>query len=62
MVIQVEFSDTGSGAEDPLVRAVGMDKIFNSQLYLFETMGVLISMLNQVPDQQVSLLRVSVLS
>lgn len=34
-----------------------MTTVFDSQLYLFEAVGTLISILNQIPDQQVVLLR-----
>lgn len=40
-----------------LVKAVAGDTSFTAQLYLFETVGTLISILNQVPADQVVLLR-----
>lgn len=48
-------------AESPsdaiLTKAAGTPTVFDSQLYLFESVGTLVSILNQVPDQQVVLLR-----
>merc|ERR1711939_1104390 len=43
--------------EDILVKAASGSRFFKSQLDLYETMGTLISILNQVPEQQVTLLR-----
>ena len=40
-----------------MTKAAGIVTFFESQLYLFESVGSLISILNQVPEQQVVLLR-----
>lgn len=43
--------------EDPLLNAVNSPSPFDSQLNLFETCGVLLSLLNTRPDQQATLLK-----
>ncbi|KAI5478878.1 Exportin-T [Pseudohyphozyma bogoriensis] len=42
---------------DILTKTASQPSFFDSQLYLFEASGILISILNQIPDQQVMLLR-----
>ena len=43
--------------EDILAKAANRGSPFDSQLYLFDALGTLISLLNGVPEQQVGLLR-----
>lgn len=44
-------------SDEALTKAAGTPSSFDSQLYLFESVGTLISILNQIPQQQVVLLR-----
>lgn len=55
--VKAELSSLEPPTNDALTKAAGTATFFDSQLYLFEAVGTLISILNQVPDQQVSLLR-----
>lgn len=52
-----ELPQMESLTNESLVKASALTSSFTAQLYLFETVGTLISILNQVPLQQVSLLR-----
>ncbi|KAH8916215.1 hypothetical protein BT69DRAFT_1314090 [Atractiella rhizophila] len=57
MIIRAELPQAESPQEDILTKATRTASPFDAQLYLFETMGTLISVLNQIPEQQVILLR-----
>ncbi|SNX83574.1 related to tRNA Exportin [Melanopsichium pennsylvanicum] len=56
LVVQAELPEVAPD-EDPLVKATASAGYFDSQLYLFETSGILISLLNNVPNDQVVLLK-----
>ena len=58
LVIQVELPEVDSDTEDILTKASTEASPFDSQLYLFETAGTLISALYPNPDQQAALLTV----
>ncbi|KAK4053974.1 pre-tRNA nuclear export protein [Microbotryomycetes sp. JL221] len=57
LVVRVDLPSSESPSEDVLIKAASSTSFFDSQLYLFETVGSLVSILNQIPDQQVILLR-----
>ncbi|KAK4048624.1 pre-tRNA nuclear export protein [Microbotryomycetes sp. JL201] len=57
LVVRVDLPTVESPSHDVLIKAAASPSFFDSQLYLFETVGALISILNQIPDQQVILLR-----
>ncbi|GAA5891828.1 hypothetical protein JCM6882_007375 [Rhodosporidiobolus microsporus] len=56
LVITAALPDSDPPSLDLLTKAASTPSFFDAQLYLFETVGTLISILNQVPDQQVVLL------
>lgn len=56
LVITAELPDSEPPSEAVLTKAASAAGLFESQLYLFETVGTLISILNQVPSEQVVLL------
>ncbi|GAA6052810.1 hypothetical protein JCM3770_006263 [Rhodotorula araucariae] len=56
LVINAQLPDSEPPTEAILTKAASTPGFFDAQLYLFETVGTLISILNQVPDQQVVLL------
>ncbi|PWZ01596.1 Exportin-T [Testicularia cyperi] len=56
LVIHAELPDVGPD-EDPLLKATAPAGFFDSQLYLFETSGILVSMLSNAPNDQVMLLK-----
>ena len=56
LVVRAELPEVAPD-EDPLVKATAPAGYFDSQLYLFETSGMLISMLNNAPGDQVILLK-----
>jgi exportin-T len=56
LVINAELPDSEPPSEAVLTKAASSSGLFESQLYLFETVGTLISILNQVPAEQVALL------
>ncbi|KAF8071976.1 armadillo-type protein [Lyophyllum atratum] len=53
--IEVELPDMDDADEDPLTEAV-KGSAFDSQLYLYETAGILCSLLFKAPEQQATLL------
>ncbi|RDB26055.1 Exportin-T [Hypsizygus marmoreus] len=53
--IEVEIPEMDETEEDPLTEAV-KSSTFDSQLYLYETAGILCSLLFKMPEQQTSLL------
>lgn len=55
--VTAELSSLDAPSDDLLTKAAGTPSFFDSQLYLFEAVGTLISILNQIPEQQVTLLR-----
>lgn len=57
LVINAQLPDLEPPTEAILTKHASSPSFFDSQLYLFETVGTLISILNQVPDQQVVLLK-----
>lgn len=57
LVIDAELLSSEPATKESLVKAVASNTAFESRLYVFETVGTLISILNQVPTQQVALLR-----
>lgn len=57
LAIEVELPELEDPAtQDILTEAVSTPTIFDSQLYLFETAGTLVSLLNKTPDQAAALL------
>ncbi|BGP43722.1 pre-tRNA nuclear export protein [Rhodotorula kratochvilovae] len=56
LVINAQLPDSEPPTEAILTKAASTSSFFDAQLYLFETVGTLISILNQVPEQQVVLL------
>lgn len=56
LVVRAELPEVAPD-EDPLVKATAPAGYFDSQLYLFETSGILISLLNNSPNDQVVLLK-----
>ncbi|OBZ72293.1 Exportin-T [Grifola frondosa] len=57
LVVQVELPELdGVEQQDILTEAVNNPGIFDSQLYLFETAGTLVSLLYRLPDQAAALL------
>ncbi|GJN94034.1 hypothetical protein Rhopal_007097-T1 [Rhodotorula paludigena] len=56
LVVNASLPDSEPPSEAILTKSASTPSVFDSQLYLFETVGTLISILNQIPDQQVVLL------
>ncbi|CAO1622643.1 unnamed protein product [Sympodiomycopsis kandeliae] len=56
LVVQAELPAASNGDEDPLVKATEAAGPFDSQLYLFESSGLLLSNLRNESDRLVSLL------
>lgn len=56
LVVRAELPEVAPD-EDPLVKATATAGYFDSQLYLFETSGMLISLLSNAPSDQVVLLK-----
>jgi exportin-T len=56
LVIQIEVLKIESPEDDPLTEAIKNPGIFDSQLYIFETIGILLSLLSKAAEQQASLL------
>ncbi|KAJ1570901.1 hypothetical protein NDA11_005398 [Ustilago hordei] len=56
LVVQAELPEVAPD-EDPLIKATASAGYFDSQLYLFETSGILISLLNNAPNDQLVLLK-----
>lgn len=57
LVIQVELPDLENPeSQDMLQEAVAAPSLFDSQLYLFEASGTLVSLLHKTPDQAAALL------
>ena len=57
LIINAQLPDLEPPTEAILTKSASTPSFFDAQLYLFETVGTLISILNQVPDQQVVLLK-----
>lgn len=55
MPIEAEVPEMDDTEEDPLTEAV-KSSVFDSQLYLYETAGILCSLLFKSPEQQTTLL------
>ncbi|GAK64103.1 ARM repeat-containing protein [Moesziomyces antarcticus] len=56
LVVRAELPEVAPD-EDPLEKATGHAGYFDSQLYLLETSGILISLLNTAPQEQLVLLK-----
>lgn len=56
LIIQVDLPTLDSPDDDLLAEAIKNPGLFDSQLYLFETLGTLISLVSKSPDQQASML------
>ncbi|KAI0690003.1 ARM repeat-containing protein [Cytidiella melzeri] len=56
LVIQVELPELDSAEQDLLVEAIKHPGIFDAQLYLFETVGTLVSLFYKTPEQRNDLL------
>ncbi|KAF8526317.1 ARM repeat-containing protein [Hysterangium stoloniferum] len=57
LVIQTDLPEPESPEQDILFDAVNEPSFFDSQLYLFEAAGTLVSVMFTVPEQQAALLR-----
>lgn len=62
LILSVELPEEDSPQDDILEVAVNTPTLFDSQIYLFETVGTLLSLLGNTPDQQLTLLQVIRLS
>lgn len=58
LVLNVEIPEEESPQDDPLESAVSTPTLFDSQIYLFETVGSLLSLLNNAPAEQLNILQV----
>lgn len=58
LVLNVELPEEDSPQEDLLDSAVNTPTLFDSQIYLFETVGSLLSLLHNAPAEQLSILQV----
>ncbi|KIJ62794.1 hypothetical protein HYDPIDRAFT_113893 [Hydnomerulius pinastri MD-312] len=56
VIIKIELPNLESPEDDMLTEAIKNPGLFDSQLYLFETVGILVSLLSKVAEQQASLL------
>ncbi|KAG1747210.1 armadillo-type protein [Suillus paluster] len=56
LTIQVDLPTLDSPDDDLLSETIKNPGLFDSQLYLFETLGTLISLVSKSPDQQASML------
>ncbi|KAH8092595.1 ARM repeat-containing protein [Cristinia sonorae] len=56
LTIQVELPESEDSERDPLTEAVNSPSIFDSQLYLFETAGTLVSLFYKTPERASALL------
>lgn len=57
LVIQIEVPKVENPEDDPLMEAIRNPGIFDSQLYIFETVGILLSLLSKTAaERQASLL------
>ncbi|KAH7884716.1 armadillo-type protein [Phlebopus sp. FC_14] len=56
LAIRIEVPKLENPEDDPLAEAIKNPGLFDSQLYLFETVGILVALLSKVPEQQASLL------
>jgi exportin-T len=56
LVINIEVPKVENPEDDPLTEAIKNPGIFDSQLYVFETVGTLLSFLSKAAEQQASLL------
>ncbi|BGP20360.1 hypothetical protein JCM10213_002332 [Rhodosporidiobolus nylandii] len=56
LVVNAELPDSEPPSDAILTKAASTPSYFDAQQYLFETVGTLISILNQIPEQQVVLL------
>lgn len=59
LTIEASLPPPETPGEDILTKAATHGSAFDSQLYLFESLGALISMLGSEPERQVELLRAS---
>ena len=57
LAVNVELPSDEPATEEALTKAAKATTQFTAQLYVFEAVGTLVSILNQVSDQQVTLLR-----
>lgn len=56
LAIQVDLPKLESPGDDLLTEAIRNPGLFDSQLYLFETTGILVSLLSKLPAEQVTVL------
>ncbi|KAH7927937.1 ARM repeat-containing protein [Leucogyrophana mollusca] len=56
LAIQIDLPTLDNPEDDILTEAIKNPGLFDSQLYLFETVGTLISLLSKTPEQQASTL------
>lgn len=62
LILNVELPEEDSPQDDILASAVNTPSLFDSQIYLFETVGTLLSLLSAQPAEQLGLLQVSPLT
>lgn len=60
LVLNVEIPEEDSPQDDILTAAVNTPSLFDSQIYLFETVGTLLSLLSNQPTEQLGLLQVRI--
>jgi len=56
LAVQVELPEADDAERDPLTEAVNSPSMFDSQLYLFETAGTLVSLFYKTPEKASALL------
>ncbi|CAE6379710.1 unnamed protein product [Rhizoctonia solani] len=59
LVVRAELPEPESSEQDLLSEALGSAGFFDSQLYLFESVGTLVSLLAKEPEKQAAVLEVS---
>jgi hypothetical protein len=58
LVVRAELPEPESSEQDLLSEALGSAGLFDSQLYLFESVGTLVSLLSKEPEKQATVLQV----
>lgn len=59
LVVRAELPEPESSDQDLLSEALSSAGFFDSQLYLFESVGTLISLLAKEPEKQATVLQVN---
>lgn len=58
LVVRAELPEPESSEQDLLNEALNSAGLFDSQLYLFESVGTLVSLLSKEPEKQATVLQV----